>query len=88
MPIEWVAVPLGLTFVFYMFAAISYADVVGAKEEKVAEMRVRTADSIGVLGFVFTFFSLFAVLLLIGFVIALLEAIVAIAVFVYLVKHR
>lgn len=71
-----------------MFAAISYADAVGAKDEKSMNVRFKTADVIGAAGFVLTFVSLFAVLMLIGLGIALLEIVVAIVVFVYLKKHR
>jgi len=87
LPLEVVAVPLALTFIFYVFAAISYADALGGRDERI-EMRVRTANAIGRMGFVFTFVSLFVIMWLIDFWIALLEVIVAIVVFVYLIRHR
>jgi hypothetical protein len=87
MRLEFVAILLAFTFIFYMFAAISYADAVGAKDDKLG-VRVKTANVVGGLGFVFTFVSLFMVLLLIGFWVAVLAEIVAIGVFVYLKRHR
>jgi len=70
-----------------MFAAIAYADAVGAKDDKVYS-RVRTANIIGIIGFVATFASLFIILLLIGFWLALIGGIAAIAVFLYLTIYR
>lgn len=87
LPVEAIAVPLALTFILYVFAAISYADAIGGRDESV-DMRVGTAKVFGGMGFVFMFVSLFVIMWLIDFWIALLEVIVAIVVFAYLVAHR
>ena len=92
-PIEVVAFFLAVTFTFFVFAAISYADAVGArvssdKLNKKAYSRSRTADIVGGLGFLSMFISLFFVLLLVSQWIAFLEVVITLIVFAFVILRR
>jgi len=93
MTIEFAALPLAVTFTLFVFAAISYADAVGArvhgdKFSKKVYSRSRTADIVGGLGFLSMFISLFFVLLLVNQLVAFLEVVIAFIVLAFVILRR
>lgn len=93
MTIEFATLPLAMTFTLFAFAAISYADAVGARVHgdkfiKKTYSRSRTADIVGGLGFLSMFISLFFVLLLVSQWVAFLEIVVALTVFAFVILRR